>query len=144
MQRAIDDRVAANPDTPDLRERLEDANRGAQWIIRSDGTYTHLGAFPSEGSYRVYDYGKDWVVIRLLPDSFSDDDTPEELAEAERLNDLPDDELVEHFGSPNGNAPLLKGFEFLPNGQAREFSLRVRDSRITDERDPGVLFNRVD
>lgn len=144
MQRVIDERVAANPNTPDLRERLENANRETRWIIRSDGTYTHFGAFPSEGNYRVYDHGEDWVVIRLLPNSFLGDETSEDLEEYERLNRISDDELVEYFGSPNGNAPLLRGFQLLPNGQAREFSLRVRDSNITDERDEGVLFNRVD
>lgn len=144
LQRTIDERVAANPDTPDLRERLENAYRDTRWIIRADGTYTHYGAFPTEGSYRVSDYGEDWVVIRLQPDSFLDDETPEEQAETQRLNNLSDEELLAEMGSPLGTAPLLRGFHFLPNGQARTFTLRANEGEITNERVDGGLYNRVE
>ncbi|XAL98164.1 hypothetical protein OT109_11205 [Phycisphaeraceae bacterium D3-23] len=123
-----------------LRERFIEAHQGAAWTFLDDGTFTHDGAFPARGRYRVYDYGKDWVVVRLLPESMGDGDQQTDFDE---VNAMTAQEWVDHEQQRDGVASLLIGFAFLGDDQMREFTLVVRDGKITDDRKENVIFNRV-
>lgn len=129
-----------------LRSRFVEANEDAAWVFNEDRTYVQEGAFPSRGQYEIYDYGNDWVLIRLFADPLTDEhhNLYGDADEIKSANKMDLNQLIEYHGITNGNAPSLIGIKIINADQFREFGLIVENGRLTDKREEGALFNRLD
>jgi hypothetical protein len=130
----------------EARTLLIEANQDSAWVFAEDNLYIQAGRFPSSGQFEIYDYGNDWVVIRLFPDPFIDEHQLlyGDANEIQKWNAMDIAQLIEHHEITSGDAPGLIGIKIVSDEEFREFRLVVENGRLTDKREGGPLFKRVD
>ena len=141
LARGIDENYpSTDSEIVDLKSQLLQANKNDTWTFTADGTYTHRGLFPSNGRFEIYDYGKDWVVLRIYFHSEQDGNQP---SDDQSYNEMSVGELIEKEGIDDGNAPGLLGLDFVSEDTFRMFFLAVENGRLTNKRVEEVLYRRT-
>lgn len=119
-----------------LKDELKEAHADDGWQFKSDGTYSHSGLYPSEGTYTLYSDGADWVILRLKPQDDSRSDN-------EKINAMTVEQLIDYEGVFNGPAPSLIGFLKLPDKQIKGFQVLVEKGKLTDTREYIAIYDAV-
>ena len=123
-------------DLVDIKNQLKEMNANDEWILGSDNSYKHNGAFPSHGTYSIYSSAEDWVVIRLKPQDDSRDDH-------NKLNEMTIEQLIEYKGVVNGPAPALIRFKKMSDSKIKAFFLLVEDRQLTDNTEYLATYDAV-
>ncbi len=114
------------------RDQYLAVDKTIRYVFTEERFETWAGDSHEGGRYSVTQSDGEFVVLRLF-----DDNLPQ-------YHDMTLEQIIERLGLVTGNVPQILGVEFIDDDHFRLFGIKVRNRKITEERNYAhPVFERV-